>query len=327
MQSFVDEVRLEVSSGHGGAGAVSFRREKYIPRGGPDGGDGGRGGDVIFQVKSNLKTFSHLITKHSYRAKNGHPGMGSRRHGSDGEDAVITVPPGTLVRDGETGEVLKDLSFEGESWIFLKGGLGGKGNYHFKTSRKQAPRYSQPGLPGSGAVIRLELNLIADIGFVGLPNAGKSTLLKVLTNANPEVGAYPFTTKIPNLGVLRIGSQDIVIADIPGIIAGASQGAGLGFRFLKHIARTASLVFLIDVNDQEPLKTYETLIREISEYGRGLEKKSRIVLATKTDQDPDHLMVDHMREHIIDPLYPLSAMTHQGLEEVKKVFLQLASKE
>lgn len=322
MQNFVDEVRMEVSSGHGGAGAVSFRREKYVPKGGPDGGDGGRGGDVIFQVSRSLRTFSHLNMKHAYRAKNGQPGMGARRHGGDGEPVVIEVPPGTVVRDHQTGQILKDFSsWDEQRWVFLQGGAGGKGNYHFRTSRRQAPRFSQPGLEGQEREILLELNLIADLGFVGLPNAGKSSLLQALTNARPEVGAYPFTTKTPHLGMMKIAGRDIVAADIPGIIEGASRGAGLGFRFLKHISRTASLVFLVDLSDEDPVRSYRILEREIREYGRGLEKKKRIILGTKADLDEDGLMAGHLREELEEPVYSVSSYARQGLEEVRKLFL------
>ncbi len=316
---------MEVSSGHGGAGAVSFRREKYVPKGGPDGGDGGRGGDVVFQVRKNLRTFSHLNMKHAYRAKNGQPGMGGRRHGSDGEPVVIEIPPGTILRDYRTGQIIKDFYAQEEiRWVYLQGGIGGKGNYHFRTSRRQAPRFSQPGREGRENEILLELNLIADIGFVGLPNAGKSSLLQALTNARPEVGAYPFTTKIPHLGMMRIADRDIVAADIPGIIEGASQGAGLGLRFLKHISRTASLIFLVDLGDEDPVRSYRILEREISEYGRGLEKKRRILLGTKSDLDEDGMMADHLQQELGMAVHPVSSYARQGLEQVRKLFLEIA---
>ena len=213
MRSFVDEVILQVASGSGGSGCVSFRREKYVPRGGPDGGDGGRGGDVVFVVRRNLKTLAHLRRRRLLKARNGAPGEGRQKQGRDGENLEIPVPPGTMVRDAETGELLHDFPGEGEEWVFLRGGAGGKGNTHFKSSRVQAPRFAQPGKPGAEATLRVEMNIIADIGFVGFPNAGKSSLLRALSRARPEVADYPFTTKIPHLGVLRRGDMDLVLAD------------------------------------------------------------------------------------------------------------------
>jgi GTP-binding protein len=228
--AFLDETTIEVSSGHGGRGAVSFRREKYVPKGGPDGGDGGRGGDVVFEVRASLKTLSHLAFKRSFHAEDGQPGQKRKRHGKDGKPVVIGVPPGTIIRSAEDNRIVKDLVEPG-SWIFLKGGKGGKGNTHFATSVRQAPRFAQPGLPGESISLRLELSLIADIGFVGKPNAGKSTLLSVLTEAQPKIGAYPFTTKAPNLGVMREQYKEVVLADIPGLIEGASRGSVSGFVF------------------------------------------------------------------------------------------------
>ncbi len=326
MQGFIDETRLEVFSGKGGAGCVSFRREKYIPHGGPDGGDGGRGGNVVFLVKKNLKTLSHLNYKHVYKAQNGQPGMGKRMHGRNGEDVIIEVPPGTLVKDYGSGVVLKDFSSnrEGEEWVFLKGGNGGQGNWHFRSARKQAPRYAQPGLDGKYAEIRLELNLIADIGFVGLPSVGKSSLLKALTNANPKVASYPFTTKIPNLGMLRIGERDIVLADIPGIMEGASRGLGLGLKFLKHIARTSGLAFLVDLGEENFTQTYGQLLGEVKNYNPALLEKKRILLGTKMDleQAPENL-------EILKGLFPdeqvlgISVFSRFGLENLKKAILNM----
>ncbi len=326
MQGFIDETRLEVFSGKGGAGCVSFRREKYVPHGGPDGGDGGHGGNVVFLVKNNLKTLSHLNHKHVYKAQNGQPGMGRRMHGKNGEDVVIEVPPGTLVKDYESGDILKDFSSntDGETWVFLKGGGGGQGNWHFRSARKQTPRYAQPGIDGAYAEIRLELNLIADIGFVGFPSAGKSSLLKALTNASPKVASYPFTTKIPNLGMLRIADRDIVLADIPGIIEGASRGLGLGFRFLKHISRTAGLAFLIDLGEENFAATYGQLLVELEKYNPALLDKKRILLGTKMDleQAPENL--ENLKQ-----LFPgeqvlgISVFSRFGLEELKKAMLKM----
>ncbi len=326
MEGFVDEIRLEVYSGKGGAGCVSFRREKYVPRGGPDGGDGGRGGDVVFQIKRNLKTLSHLRGRKVYRAQSGQPGQGKRMHGKNGEAVLLPVPPGTLVRDGESGEVLKDFADapEGTQWVFLRGGEGGRGNWHFRSSRKQAPRYAQEGLPGEAAEVLVELNLIADIGFVGFPSVGKSSLLKTLTKANPKVASYPFTTKIPHLGMLRVGNRDIVLADIPGILKGASEGVGLGFRFLKHITRTAALAFLVDMGEDGASERYAQLQEELGAYSPTLLEKPRILIATKMDLEgaPERLAL-FLEEQPQEGVIPLSVFSHQGLEELKEHLLRM----
>lgn len=327
MQGFIDETRLELFSGNGGPGCVSFRREKYVAKGGPDGGDGGRGGNVIFEVKKNLKTFSHLNARHTFRAKNGQQGMGKRMHGKDGDDIVIPVPPGTIIRDYESRKVIKDLSGnrDGESWVFLNGGKGGLGNWHYRSSVKQTPRYAQPGLPGQYAEILLELNLIADVGFVGFPNAGKSSLLKALTNADPKIGAYPFTTKIPNLGMLRIAEKDVILADIPGIIDGASHGAGLGLKFLKHIARTAGLAFMIDLSDPAYLDAFDHLKAELQEFESSLLRKDRIIIATKTDLDGTDEALRNLKEkYPSEKIVPVSVFARSGLEEVKLNLLNMA---
>jgi GTP-binding protein len=319
MLGFADETYIDVSSGNGGPGCVSFRREKYVPRGGPDGGDGGRGGDVIFVVKNNLKTLLHLKQKRNFNAKNGQPGMGRRKHGSDGDHAVIAVPPGTLIKDAETDEILQDLTDQ-EEWVFLRGGLGGKGNYHFSTSTNQAPRYAQPGLPGQERRLHIELNLIADVGFVGFPNAGKSSLLSALTNAHPKIGDYPFTTKIPNLGVLEFHGHDIVLADIPGIIEGASHGAGLGIKFLKHIYRTKVLVFMVDLSDENYLAAFDLLKKELEQYAPELLERPRLLVGTKLDlyeaeQALEKLSQAFPRETVCG----ISTFTRKGLDEFIKL--------
>jgi GTPase len=327
MQGFVDETRVEVYSGDGGAGSVSFRREKYVPKGGPDGGDGGRGGDVIFQVKNNLKTLSHLNHKHVYKGQNGEPGKGRRMHGKNGEPVVIAVPPGTMIRDYQTGEILKDFSenADGLEWMFLKGGEGGLGNWHFRTARKQTPRYSQPGKPGQYAELKLELNVIADIGFVGFPSVGKSSLLKALTNANPKIASYPFTTKIPNLGMLRLGDKDVVLADIPGIIEGASHGLGLGFRFLKHISRTACLAFLIDLGEPEFPDTYAKLLVELDAYNPELLKKKRLIIGTKLDMECARENLQELKKmHPEHEVIAVSVFSREGLEDLKMAMLKMA---
>ncbi len=328
MNSFIDEMTISVASGHGGAGCVSFRREKYVPKGGPDGGDGGRGGDVIFTVRSNLKTLTHLRHNKTYRAQNGLPGEGRKRHGRDGQDMIISLPPGTRVKDFETGEVLIDLIDEGQKLVFLKGGIGGQGNSHFATSRNQTPRFAQPGMPGEDRKIRLELSLIADIGFVGYPNAGKSSLLGVLTSANPKVGAYPFTTKIPNLGVLRAYDRDIILADIPGIIEGASQGAGLGYRFLKHISRTAALLFLIDLSDyQDPVAVFENLKAELYAFEPSLLDRPHYILATKMDIPEAREKLGDFRSKIKEEVLPLSSVTREGVDELIRHLFSLVAPE
>ncbi len=316
MHGFADETFIDVTSGNGGHGCVSFRREKYVPKGGPDGGDGGTGGDVIFSVRSNLKTLSHLKTKRVYRAENGRPGEGRRKHGRNGKDVIIPVPPGTLVKDPETGEILKDLTGL-ESWVFLKGGQGGLGNWHFSTSRKQTPRYAQSGRPGEERRVHVELQLIADIGLVGLPNAGKSSLLKALTNANPKVASYAFTTKIPNLGVMEGSYKKVVIADIPGIIEGASGGAGMGIKFLKHINRTKAIAFVIDLTSEDPFEVYKTLVEELRGYAPDLAERRKIIVGTKNDlpgtEDGFALLGKSIKD---SKVISVSSYTRSGLKDL-----------
>jgi GTPase len=325
VKGFADETYIDVASGNGGNGCVSFRREKYVPRGGPDGGDGGSGGSVVFEVRQNLRTLAHLKTKRAHRAGNGEPGAGRRRHGGDGADAVIPVPPGTLIRDVTTGTVLKDMT-DVDRWVFLEGGKGGKGNYHYRTSTRQAPRYAQEGRPGKSVRLHVELNVIADIGFVGFPNAGKSTLLSVLTNAQPKIGAYAFTTTTPNVGVMQIGEARVVLADIPGLIEGAAEGAGMGIRFLKHIARTAGLAFCIDLTDPDPEHTFAVLLRETGAFSRELSQKPRIIVGTKLDLPDTGGAARRLREALPkERILPVSAHTHDGLSIVSREFLRLAA--
>lgn len=325
MTGFVDETVIQVSSGNGGPGAVSFRREKYVPKGGPDGGDGGKGGDVIFEIKENLKTLSDLKAKRKFHAQNGQHGMGQKRHGKDGNDAVIQVPPGTLIKDPDTGELIKDLTGE-RRWVYLTGGIGGKGNFHFSTSRKQAPRYAQPGLPGEARTLLVEMNIIADIGFVGFPNAGKSSLLNVLTNAHPKVASYPFTTKIPNLGVCHVGFKDLILADIPGIIEGAHNGAGLGIRFLKHINRTSGLAFMIDIESEDPGSDFSILLEELNGYSETLAQKPRIIVLTKLDLDPDGDRFEKAKTRFPnEDVIGISSLGRMGIDILKKKFIELDS--
>ena len=325
MRGFIDETVLVVSSGNGGAGAVSFRREKFVPKGGPDGGDGGRGGDVLFRIKQNVKTLSHLTVKHAWRAANGEPGKGGNRFGKDGAPVIIEVPPGTVIKDPDTGEILADLTQSEGDFVFLKGGIGGKGNRNFKSSVNQAPRYAQSGKPGEERRIKVEINLIADIGFVGFPNAGKSSLLDALTNARPEIAPYPFTTKVPNLGVLSVRGETLVLADIPGIIEGAGEGAGLGFKFLKHISRTKALAFLIDGSDSRAPETFSLLLNELRRYGSGLSGKPRVVIVTKTDLPESAAAFEELKKSLPEEtVLPLSSFTREGLETVALTFLKLA---
>lgn len=317
MFGFVDEAIIEVASGSGGRGAVSFRREKYVPKGGPDGGDGGKGGDALFAVKRNLRTLSHLRAQRSFRADDGQPGSKRNRHGRDGERVVIEVPPGSVIREAESGALIKDLDESEETWLFLRGGRGGKGNAHFKTSTHRTPRFAQPGESGTAVAIKVELQIIADVGLVGFPNAGKSTLLSVVTNANPKIGSYPFTTRIPNLGVLRVEDRELVIADIPGIIEGASHGAGLGLEFLKHIARTSMTVFLIDLSDDAFLETFPILRKELATYSKELEQKERLLVGSKLDLPGTTERLSQLgRTFPHEELFGISAHTGQGIKEL-----------
>ncbi len=282
---FIDSVKLTVSSGKGGQGAVSFRREKFMPKGGPDGGDGGKGGDVYFVVDKNTHTLSHFKGKKILKAQNGRPGEGRKKHGKSGQPLVLVVPPGTEVRDAETGELLLDLTKDGDRVLFLEGGKGGKGNWHFKSPTNQRPTYAQPGLPGKSKDIILELKLIADVGLVGFPNVGKSTLISVVSNAKPEIANYEFTTLTPKLGVVDVDEfSSFVMADIPGIIGGASEGKGLGLKFLKHIERTKTLLFMIDISSyKEPLTQYKILKKELLKFSEHLSKRSYAIALTKID--------------------------------------------
>ena len=285
--NFVDEAIITVQSGNGGRGCVSFRREKYIPRGGPDGGDGGKGGDVVLLVSPGKRTLYDFRHKKQFRAENGQQGQGRQKTGRDGEDLVIGLPPGTLIWNAETGQVIADLVEAGQTFVAAKGGRGGQGNTRFKSATHRAPRFSQPGEPGQSLILKLELKLIADVGIIGLPNAGKSTLISAISSANPKIGAYPFTTLTPNLGVVQAGSnQPFIVADIPGLIAGAHEGTGLGIRFLRHIERTGFLVHLVDASQidlQFPLEDYRIVNSELAHYGHGLNEKPQIVVLNKMD--------------------------------------------
>lgn len=310
MKKFIDECSITVSSGNGGRGEVSFRREKYVPKGGPDGGDGGRGGDIIFVADAHVKTLYDIRRAGTFRAGNGQPGRGRNRSGERGADCVITVPVGTVLRDrGETA-VLCDFDHDGMEYVAARGGLGGQGNQHFATSVNQAPRYAQPGLPGLELELDLELKIIADVGLVGFPNAGKSTLLKALTRANPKIAAYPFTTLNPNLGVVHQPPRlPFVIADIPGIIEGAAEGKGLGIEFLKHIERTRILLIVVDLFTDEPEETRRVLLHELEQFSPRMLDKPMLLVGNKTD-----LPEARERAAAHPGFIPVSAATHQGLD-------------
>ncbi|MCM1322031.1 MAG: GTPase ObgE [Bacteroides sp.] len=330
MIHFADEALIKVCSGKGGNGCIAFRREKYIPKGGPAGGDGGRGGDVVFCVRKNMRTLAHLRHKQVFRAKNGGDGEGHNRYGRDGEDVVIPLPPGTAVRDAQSGELICEFTTEAEdeTFVFLTGGKGGWGNVHFKSPSNQAPRYAHEGKPGEERMLKIELSIMADIGLVGFPNAGKSSLLDFFTNARPKIAPYPFTTKIPNLGVLRCGDEsDIIIADIPGIIEGASGGAGLGIRFLKHISRTAGLVFIIDCSDSAFDQAFEKLLCELRNFNRALSEKPRIVLCNKIDADGAAENAAYLAKLLPDEtVIPMSLYSGEGLDNVRAEIISLAGR-
>ncbi len=284
---FVDEAIIAVQSGDGGSGCVSFRREKFIERGGPDGGDGGKGGDVVFKTTSQKRTLYQFRYKKNFKAQKGRHGQGKQKHGKGGKDLIIEIPPGTVLFDLDTGEVLKDFTQPGESFLVAKGGRGGQGNKKFTTSTNRAPRFAQPGEPGENKNLKLELKLLADVGIIGFPNAGKSTLISVISSARPKVGNYPFTTLTPNLGVVQTDWGDsFVVADIPGLIEGAHTGVGLGISFLRHIERTTLLVHLIDtasIDTDAPLASYEAINRELALYSEKLATKRQIVVLNKLD--------------------------------------------
>ena len=330
---FADEALIEVRSGKGGNGCISFRREKYIPHGGPNGGDGGRGGNVYFVVRRNMRTLSKLRHRQCFKAKNGGDGQGWNRYGKDGEDVIVPLPPGSTIWDAETGDLIHDFTTEKENEpiLFLEGGKGGWGNVHFKSSTNQAPRYAHKGAPGEERELRVELSIMADIGLVGFPNAGKSSLLDLFTNARPKIAPYPFTTKIPNLGVLHVDEErDIIIADIPGIIEGASEGLGLGDTFLKHITRTACLIFMIDCSDDNYLTAYDTLCSELANYSDELMEKPRIVLLNKIDVEGAFERAVELEQKIKEKepetrVIPVSVMMGRGMKDAKQNIVQLVN--
>lgn len=323
---FVDKVKIFVKAGNGGNGAVAFHREKYVAAGGPDGGDGGKGGNIVLRVNDNLSTLMDFRYKRKYTASPGQDGQGARCSGKRGEDLIIQVPRGTVVRDAETNEVIKDMS-ENEDFILCKGGRGGWGNKHFATPTRQVPRFAKAGLPGEEHEVILELKLLADVGLVGFPNVGKSTLLSVTSNAHPKIANYHFTTLYPNLGVIYVDDGvSFVMADIPGIIEGAADGAGLGHDFLRHIDRCRLLVHIVDVAGSEgrdPIEDFEKINEELKNYSADLASRPMIVAANKCDLIPDgNDNLDRLKEYVTRrgyPFYEISAATTQGTRQLMRV--------
>lgn len=319
--NFVDYVKMHVSSGNGGKGSMHLHREKYIAKGGPDGGDGGRGGHVIIKGNSNLWTLLHLKFKRHIRAEHGAHGSSGRSTGADGADQYIEVPLGTVVRDTETNEIIFEITQEGEEKIIAEGGKGGRGNWHFKSATNQTPRYAQPGIPHEEKNITLELKILADVGLVGFPNAGKSTLLSVMTSAKPKIADYEFTTLKPNLGIVKYREfQTFVMADIPGIIEGAAEGKGLGYYFLRHIERNSILLFLIPADAKNIKKQYDILLDELKRYNPEMLDKERMIAISKSDMLDDELKAELKVE--LDNTLPIdymfiSSVAQQGLTELK----------
>ena len=324
---FIDEAKIRVKAGGGGNGCLAFRREKFVPRGGPSGGDGGRGGDVIMESSERHNTLVHFRFNPEYKAERGRHGEGSNKTGREGANVVLKVPVGTIVYDELTGEKVHDFSGADERIVVAQGGRGGRGNAQFATATHQAPREHEPGQPGEERVLRLELKLLADVGLVGYPNAGKSTLISRISAARPKIADYPFTTLEPNLGVVLVGEMpeeiSFVVADIPGLIEGASEGAGLGTQFLKHIERTRLLAHMVDVSDgsgrPDPVQDYEVITRELASFGAGLDTKPTVVVASKMDivnKDKLTKLKRYCKRTKLD-LFPISAVTGEGIDELK----------
>jgi GTP-binding protein len=318
---FLDYAKIYVKAGQGGSGCVSFRREKFIPKGGPDGGDGGRGGSIILKVDPQLRTLIDYKYHSRYNAKRGQHGKGSNKHGKKGENILLKVPPGTVVRDEETNQVLADLTRAGEEFLVAKGGRGGRGNARYATPTHRSPREWEVGEPGEERSIILELKLIADVGLVGKPNSGKSTLLASISAARPKIADYPFTTLQPNLGIVQFQSMNsFVVADIPGLIEGAHEGKGLGLQFLRHIERTNLITYLIDPTDSEeedPLKTFKALHNELREYSAVLVQKPALIVFTKKDVWPKENLLSKYKNKFPYPVLGISAVSGEGLDDLK----------
>ncbi|MEH6407248.1 MAG: GTPase ObgE [Leeuwenhoekiella sp.] len=329
--NFVDYVKMHISSGKGGAGSAHLRREKYVAFGGPDGGDGGRGGHVIFRTNPNLWTLLHLKYKRHIKSEHGSNGSKQQSTGADGADVYVEVPLGTVIRDTETQEVIIELTERDQEYIVAEGGMGGRGNSHFKTSTNQTPRYAQPGIPGQEIDVTLELKILADVGLVGFPNAGKSTLLSVITAAKPKIADYEFTTLKPNLGIVEYRDmQTFVMADIPGIIEGAAEGKGLGYRFLRHIERNSTLLFMIPADAKDIAGQYDILLHELEKYNPELLDKDKFIAITKSDMLDAELQAELKAE--LDKTLPIpylfiSSVAQQGLTELKDKLWQMLNTE
>jgi GTPase len=328
---FVDEAKIWVKAGDGGPGCIAFRREKYIPKGGPSGGDGGDGGSVYFLADENLDTLLDFLGKHHWRAGNGQGGLGKDMTGSDGADLIIRVPPGTLIFDTDLDVLIKDIDTHGMKVCLCHGGKGGKGNKAFATSINQTPRISQPGTPGQERNLRLELKLIADVGLVGMPNAGKSTLISRSSAARPKIADYPFTTLEPVLGIVDLpGDRRFVMADIPGLIEGAHKGTGLGFDFLKHIERTRIIVHILDllpVDGSDPAKNYKTIRKELSQHSEALADKQEVIVANKTDLDPDGKLLAALKKKLKrKDIIGVSAVSGEGIRDLCETLWKLTRK-
>ncbi|RKY25431.1 MAG: GTPase ObgE [Planctomycetota bacterium] len=328
---FIDEAKIYVKAGDGGNGCLSFRREKFIPKGGPDGGNGGRGGDVYFRTVENLNTLMDFAGKHHWRAQNGRPGEGANKYGANGQDLIIDVPPGTLIYDTDLNLLLKDMSKLNMKVRICRGGKGGKGNKAFATPTNQTPRTTTPGGKGQERNIRLELKLIADVGLVGMPNAGKSTLISRCSSASPKIADYPFTTTEPVLGIVELSNfRRFVLADIPGLIEGAHNGAGLGFEFLKHIERTAIIAHILDImptDGSDPAENYYRIRSELKQYSRALAQKEEVIVANKIDLDPDGKIVMELKKKLNKKIYQISAVTGEGIKELTDLLWQKVKKD
>lgn len=330
---FIDTAKIFVKSGNGGNGCISFRREKYVSLGGPDGGDGGNGGNVILQADRNLTTLLDFTYRRKYSADNGEDGSGSKCFGKKGEDLYIKVPIGTIVRDVESNKIMTDLAHDGDTYAVARGGKGGKGNYHFATPTRQAPNFAEPGMPGEERWISLEIKLLADVGLIGFPNVGKSTLLSMVSKAKPKIANYHFTTLKPNLGVVKVeGAPAFVMADIPGLIEGASEGVGLGFDFLRHIERTRLLIHVVDISGiegRDPVEDFKKINDELKNYSVKLNDRPQIVAANKSDMLYDQEAFDNFKSELnkmgYDKIFKISAATREGVDALIKEAVKMLS--
>ncbi|MDD3861785.1 MAG: GTPase ObgE, partial [Candidatus Gracilibacteria bacterium] len=338
---FCDELQIKILAGNGGNGCISFRREKYVPKGGPDGGNGGNGGSITIKVNKNLNTLNHLTMKKVYKAESGEHGKGKNMQGKTGKDLIIEVPQGTIIFTQDKSKTLADLNKAGDQVLIAQGGKGGLGNYNFRSSTHQVPKFAETGEPGEKLEIILELKMVADVGLIGLPSVGKSTLISVISNARPKIAAYHFTTLTPNLGVVSMGkfggsqTDTFVVADIPGLIEGASEGKGLGIQFLKHISRTKLLVHLIDATLESPDKNYKTIINELKKFSKELATREEIIVINKIDSIDDKSLakITKLLQKVTKNknIFTISAITHEGLQpllfEVSKKLIELKNKE